>query len=404
MPRRVLAAGVFALAPVAASTAQTPASPAAASPSAAAKEPVRAVSHWNLAESTALAIDGYDPVAYFPEGGGKPLKGDPGVSLNYRGATYRFASARNKAAFESDPAKFEPAYGGWCAWAMLEGEKVEVDSKSFIVRDGRLFLFYNGFLSDTRSKWLKGTHAAQASGADAKWRALTGEAPRTPSSATLREKLEARKAEFAAKAPPELSERFEKGIADVAASGAPAAALKLGDAAPDFSLPDARGGTFTLSEALARGPVVITWYRGGWCPYCNLQLREYQQRLPEWTALGASLVAISPQTPDNSLSTAEKQELKFAVLSDAGNAVARRYGLVYTLPKDVGETLEKMVGLSAVNASASGELPLSATYVIDRTGKVVYAFVDADYRRRAEPSEILAALSALKPASAGVKP
>ena len=146
---------------------------------------------WNLEKKSHLGIEGYDPVSYFPEGGGTPAKGDKAISTEYRGAVYYFTSTAHRDAFVADPAKYEPAYGGWCAWAMREGEKVEVDPKSFIVKDGRLFLFYDGILANTRSKWLKGDHAAESAAADASWLKLSGEAARMPAAHTLKSQLDA---------------------------------------------------------------------------------------------------------------------------------------------------------------------------------------------------------------------
>lgn len=179
----------------------------------------------------------------------------------------------------------------------------------------------------------------------------------------------------------------------VRASGLADAALSVGDRAPRFTLPDATGQTVALGDLLARGPVILTFYRGGWCPYCNLELRAYQALLPEIEASGATLVAVSPQTPDASLTTQEKKELAFAVLSDEGNAVAREFGLVHTVPADVREAyLGFGIDLDGANGDDSGDLPLPATYVIDADGTIRFAFVDADYTKRAEPSEVLASL------------
>lgn len=118
-----------------------------------------------------LAIEGYDPVAYFSEGGGKPLKGSDKITLTHRGVVYRFASEANKALFAKTPDKFEPQYGGWCAWAMAQGEKVEVDPKSFKITDGKLYLFYKSFFSDTREKWLKDEFVSTKK-ADANWKSI----------------------------------------------------------------------------------------------------------------------------------------------------------------------------------------------------------------------------------------
>jgi peroxiredoxin len=120
---------------------------------------------------------------------------------------------------------------------------------------------------------------------------------------------------------------YEAEIEELRASFAIEAAVGTGDQAPDFVLPHAQGAELSLSNLLQSGPAVVTFYRGGWCPYCNLQLRAYQAALPEMTALGARLVAISPQLPDRSPSTAETNALTFDVLSEVGNTVARRFGL-----------------------------------------------------------------------------
>ena len=147
-------------------------------PSWASSDAVRKVSEWNVGKDK-LAVQGYDPVAYFPEGGGVPIKGDPAIVTEYAGALYRFAKAAHREKFLANPARYEPAHGGWCSYAMLQGDKVQVDPTSFIVKDDRLFLFYNGFLGNTRVKWLKGDHATEATAADAMWKTISGESART---------------------------------------------------------------------------------------------------------------------------------------------------------------------------------------------------------------------------------
>ncbi len=141
-------------------------------------DPPRTPSEWNLGKDK-LAIQGYDPVAYFPEGGGVATKGDPAITTERGGVVYRFATAAHRDAFLAHPARYEPAHGGWCSYAMLEGDKVQVDPKSFLVKDDRLFLFYKGFLGDTRAKWLKGDPAAEAKTADTMWKKISGEDART---------------------------------------------------------------------------------------------------------------------------------------------------------------------------------------------------------------------------------
>lgn len=212
----------------------------------------------------------------------------------------------------------------------------------------------------------------------------------------LREALEGRKAEFAAKASDDVKKLYQDGIDDVVRQGAVEAAKNVGDTAPAFELPNAVGETVSLASLRADGPVVLVWYRGGWCPYCNLTLRAFQEALPRISGLGATLVAVSPERPDNALSTKEKNELAFEVLTDAGNGVAREYGVVFDLTDGVHENYNANFKLDEWNGQDSGELPLAATYVIDREGVIRWAFLDADYRARAEPADVLAALEAIR--------
>ena len=180
------------------------------------------------------------------------------------------------------------------------------------------------------------------------------------------------------------------------ASGIAERSLAVGAFAPQFQLPDANGNQVALPTLLEDGPVVLAFYRGGWCPYCSTELRALQARLDEFHAAGATLVAVSPQTPDNSLSTAEKLALSFPVLSDIANTVARSYGLVFSLPEDLREVYNGFgLDLPAANGDSTFELPLPATFVIDTHGIVRWRFVDADYTKRAEPDDVFTALAAL---------
>jgi peroxiredoxin len=155
-------------------------------------------------------------------------------------------------------------------------------------------------------------------------------------------------------------------------------------------LPDARGGNASLEQLLREGPVALVFYRGQWCPYCDLALRAYQEVLPQIRALGAMLVAISPQTPDASLSTAEKRGLAFPVLSDQGNRVARSYGLVFTVAEGLGRLHQAFgIDLARSNGDASNELPVPGVFVVARGGQIAFAYVEADFRRRLEPAELL---------------
>jgi peroxiredoxin len=211
----------------------------------------------------------------------------------------------------------------------------------------------------------------------------------------LEAQLEAMRAQFIQRADPATVARFDKGVEDVAALGLTESAKQAGDAAPAFELPDASGATVSLASLIAQGPVVVTFYRGGWCPYCNLQLRAYQERMDRFQELGATLVAISPEVPDETLSTKEKNELAFHVLSDKGNAVADAFGVRYRLPDDLVNAFKGRLELERLNGDDSWTLPLGATYVIGRDGTIAYAYLSADYRERAEPADVEAALVAL---------
>lgn len=198
---------------------------------------------------------------------------------------------------------------------------------------------------------------------------------------------------FSQKVPPEVLNTMLDATRRLVKSGMAENSLKVGEKVPDFNLPNPTGESVSLKKLLDKGPVVLNFYRGGWCPYCNLELNAYKKRLPDINKLGASLIAISPQTPDNSLSTAEKNELKFQVLSDVGNKVADQFGLVFKLPTELHEIYNNFgITLPKFNGDESWELPMPGTYVIDKDGTVQYAFVSADYTKRAEPDEVISKL------------
>jgi len=217
----------------------------------------------------------------------------------------------------------------------------------------------------------------------------------TSSITNLAESLNAKKQHFLKVADQRKIEVYEGGIQAVVDSGIVQSAKQTGDAYADFTLKNAQGTTTTLSDLVADGPVVLTWYRGGWCPYCNITLRALQQILPQLKESGASLVALTPELPDNSLSTHEKNELSFEVLTDTDNQVAKQYGIVFTLETETAVYYKNAFDLKTYNGNDTDELPLTATYVIDKEGVIRYSFLDADYRNRAEPSDILEALKNL---------
>lgn len=171
-------------------------------------------------------------------------------------------------------------------------------------------------------------------------------------------------------------------------------ALQLGDVAPNFRLIDAQGASVELDELLTRGPVVLSFYRGHWCPFCNLELRAFQDRLSQFAALGAQVVAISPQMPDHSLVTATKNALNFPVLSDTRLHVARAYGLAFDFSDDLRRLyLDRWkTDLVSWNGDAGWSLPVPATFVIRKDARVLFAHIDPDFRERSDPDEVLAAL------------
>jgi peroxiredoxin len=174
-------------------------------------------------------------------------------------------------------------------------------------------------------------------------------------------------------------------------------ALKVGDKIPAFTLGNASGESINIYDCLAQGPLIINFYRGAWCPYCNLELIAYREILPEIKELGANLVAISPELPDSSFSLIEKHELEFELLSDLDNVVAKEFGLVFKLDKNLLHLYNKRgFAIEAAHGNDKGELPLPATYVIDRDGKIIMSYVNTDYTKRLEPKETLAALSAIQ--------
>jgi peroxiredoxin len=192
-------------------------------------------------------------------------------------------------------------------------------------------------------------------------------------------------------APAQVLALLEAGNNEVAATGIEDNSLKVGAALPDFALPNATGTTIRSADLRREGLLLISFYRGDWCPYCNLELKALQAQLPQIEEAGAQLVAISPQTPDHSLSTQQKNELAFHVLSDAGNSYAKKLGIVFSLPQALRPVYQGFgIDLEAHNGDGSFELPVPATFLISSEGRVLERFVNVDYRQRLEPSIVLA--------------
>ncbi|CAA6690519.1 MULTISPECIES: peroxiredoxin-like family protein [unclassified Lentimonas] len=213
---------------------------------------------------------------------------------------------------------------------------------------------------------------------------------------TLREQTDAQ-IEKTRSAKPEFMQSVDDVLDEARNFEAGSHTPEIGAPAPDFELPDASGRRIALSKLLAKGPLIVSFYRGSWCPYCNLELRALQNRLAEIHAQGAELVLISPQMPDATLSQREKSDLDFPVLSDQGASVAARYGVAWEVPELLLEHMrvDRKLDLAAINGGNGNILPIPAIFVVNREGIVVWKFVDVDYRKRAEPSDILEALERL---------
>lgn len=213
---------------------------------------------------------------------------------------------------------------------------------------------------------------------------------------TLGEELEARTAKSRENFDPERTAIYKKAAAAIAATDILETALGEGDEAPMFELPDAFGNVVALANLIEPGPAIVSFYRGSWCPFCNLELNALQRELEPVEAAGATLVAISPNKPDESLDLVEKSHLTFPVLSDHDNEVAKRFGLVYEMEAGMVEYYRKIGrDVAKMNDSERWELPVPATYVIDQTGVIRYAFVDLNHRVRAEPADVVAVAASL---------
>ena len=215
---------------------------------------------------------------------------------------------------------------------------------------------------------------------------------------SLQAKLDAFKADFEAGKPPysvprPVIETMHRATDELIASGAAQRALKAGDKVPSFVLRDATGKTVSSSELLAQGPLAVSFYRGVWCPYCNMELQALQDALPAFRELGAQLVAISPQNAVNSRKSIRANGLDFPILSDPGNETAAAFGLRFALPDYLIELYKNLKNdLPAFNGDTSWTLPMPGRFVIGQDGIIRYAEVNPDYTHRPEPSDMLAVL------------
>jgi peroxiredoxin len=223
---------------------------------------------------------------------------------------------------------------------------------------------------------------------------------------SLQDKLDAMKQNFESggppyNLPPQVIETMNRATAELIASGAAKRAAKVGDKAPAFTLKDPQGNAVSLTELLSGGPLVLTFYRGIWCPYCNADLQALQAAVPELEKYGVKLVAISPQTAPNSRRSQKENKLTFPILSDPGNEVAAAFGLRFKLPGYLADLYKNVFknDLAIVNGDQSWTLPMPARFVIAQDSTILYAEVNPDYTRRPDPTELVPALQKLKAAA-----
>ncbi|WP_321827736.1 peroxiredoxin-like family protein [Maribacter dokdonensis] len=212
----------------------------------------------------------------------------------------------------------------------------------------------------------------------------------------LREQTDAKIA-FGRQKNPEFMKGVDEIIEEAKAFEKGKNALKVGEQAPNFELPDALGNQIKLSGLLENGAVVVTFYRGSWCPYCNLQLRALQAKLPEIQSLGATLVAISPEVPDASMTKNEISEMDFTVLSDQDAKVASKYGVAWEVPEFLLDHMrvDRNLDLKQINNGNGTVLPIPATFIVGTDGAIQWSYVNVDYRTRSEPDEIVEALKSI---------
>ncbi|MFD0672669.1 peroxiredoxin-like family protein [Cohnella sp. GCM10027633] len=211
----------------------------------------------------------------------------------------------------------------------------------------------------------------------------------------LEEQLADAKNQFTASTPVEALELLERSLRELQDSGN-YPGVSIGEKVKDFTATDALGNKVSLYEELSKGPVVLVFYRGSWCPFCNLQLKAYQRILPQIHAVGAQLIAISPQSPDNSLTIIEKQNLSYKVLSDNNGLAAAKYNILYEVPDYLQHMLESVgLNLAEYNSTNRWILPVPATFMIDESAIVRSAYVNPNFMQRMEPADILYELQKL---------
>ncbi len=210
---------------------------------------------------------------------------------------------------------------------------------------------------------------------------------------TLTDQLRLMKEASAKKLPPEKAKAMQDATDKLRKSNLAEKAFRVGQNMPNFSLPDAHGKIIHLKDLLKKGSVIISFYRGSWCPYCNAQLKGYQQHLAEFKSHGATLVAITPEKPDLTVLTEENKKLEFPILTDKSNKFAKKLGLVFEVNGELKEIYKQFgIDLEKSQDNAEWNLPIPATYIVSGKGKITYAFLDVDYTHRADPEDLIRAL------------
>jgi peroxiredoxin len=210
---------------------------------------------------------------------------------------------------------------------------------------------------------------------------------------TLKDQLRLMSEATARKLPTEKAKALQDALNKLRDSHLTDHALKVGQRMPDFSLKDVHGKTVRLKDLRKKGPVIVTFYRGSWCPYCNAQLSAYQQHLKEFRAKGATLVAITPEKPDLAVISEEKKKLEFPILTDSDNSLAKKFGLVWAVEGELKKIYSQFgIDLEKDQGNSEWKLPIPATYVVAKDGKIKYAFLDVDYTHRADPLDLLKSL------------
>lgn len=216
----------------------------------------------------------------------------------------------------------------------------------------------------------------------------------------LQEKLDALKAGFKANVPADIVAAVDQATEALIATGQALRALKAGDRAPAFSLPDADGNVVSSTDLLKKGPLVVSFYRGVWCPYCNLELQAIEAASSQIRDFGANVLAVSQQTPANSRKSQTTNNLSYPILADKGGDVAAAFGIRWALSARLKEIYEKLgADLAAFNGEASWTLPMPARYVIAQDGVIAYSEINPDYTSRPDPEELFPVLENLQTAS-----